>query len=461
MNSGPNAHEPAVVAAFRTALIHQGMIALLIFGLIGAVWAWAGGWRPALSGTAAGGTAEPAGRRLLRTGFGLLWIFDGLLQAQPAMAAGLPSRVIEPTAASSPRWVQHVVDWGSTTWSYHPVQAGAAAVWIQVGIGIWLMAAADGPWSRLAGLASAGWGLVVWVFGESFGGIFAPGLTWLSGAPGAAAFYCAAGALIALPGRYWSTPRLGRAVLAVMGVFLAAMAVLQAWPGRGFWQGSAHGQPGTLAAMTASMARAPQPGLLAAGARAFTAFDQAHGYAVNLLAVLVLAVTGVSLLAARPLQAARPGLLRAAMVFLTVLCLADWALIEDFGFFGGLGTDPNSMIPLLLVAGAGYLAVAWAPAHALAAAAAAPASGPGWRDRLRPAALRRTIGAMSARSVVSAGAAGVILLGAAPMAAAQASRTAGPVRAAPVAAQVAAPAAATGAALAPSRAAACCAQAGS
>jgi hypothetical protein len=103
--------------------------------------------------------------------------------------------VIQPEAASSPAWVQHVVNWGVTTWSYHPIQAGAAAVWIQVGIGVWFMAAADGLWSRLAGLAGAAWGLVVWVFGESFGGIFAPGLTWLSGAPGAVLFYCAAGSV--------------------------------------------------------------------------------------------------------------------------------------------------------------------------------------------------------------------------------------------------------------------------
>jgi hypothetical protein len=81
--------------------------------------------------------------------------------------------------------VQQVVNWAGTTWSYHPMQAGAAAVWIQVGIGIWMLAAPRGPWSRLAGLAGVGWGLVVWVFGESFGGIFAPGLTWLFGAPGA------------------------------------------------------------------------------------------------------------------------------------------------------------------------------------------------------------------------------------------------------------------------------------
>ena len=55
-------------------------------------------------------------------------------------------------------------------------------------------------------------------------------------------------------------PRLGRAVLAGTGLFLAGMAVLQAWPGRGFWQGTSHGQPGTLAGMTRSMAQTPQPG---------------------------------------------------------------------------------------------------------------------------------------------------------------------------------------------------------
>ena len=202
---------------------------------------------------------EPAGRRVLRIGFGLLWLLDGALQAQPGMAAGLPSRVIEPTASSSPAWVQHLVNTAGTTWSYHPIQAGAATVWIQAGIGLWLLAAPRGAVSRLAGLASAGWGLVVWVFGESFGGIFAPGLTWLFGAPGAALAYCAAGALIALPERSWQTPRLGRVVLAGFGVFLAGMAVLQAWPGRGFWQGIAGGQPGTLAGMVQTMAQTSQP----------------------------------------------------------------------------------------------------------------------------------------------------------------------------------------------------------
>src|SRR6185437_4052956 len=101
-------------------------------------------------------------------------------------------------------------------------------------------------------------GLVVWVFGESFGGVFAPGLTWLFGAPGAVLIYCVAGGLIALPASAWHSWWPGRVLLPGLGAFLIGMAVLQAWPGRGFWQGTAHGQPGTLAGMTAAMAPTPQ-----------------------------------------------------------------------------------------------------------------------------------------------------------------------------------------------------------
>ena len=71
MNSGLNPGDPMLVAAFRSALLHQGAIALLVL-----VW-------------------------LLRTGFGVLWIFDGLLQAQPKMAGGLATQVIEPAPSRS------------------------------------------------------------------------------------------------------------------------------------------------------------------------------------------------------------------------------------------------------------------------------------------------------------------------------------------------------------------------
>jgi cytochrome oxidase Cu insertion factor (SCO1/SenC/PrrC family) len=432
MNSGVNVSDPTVVAAFMSALLHQGLIALLIFAVLGFAWigirAWlqpgtGSGSQPAPDGGQAPASRpavplpvpEPSWRRLLRIGFGVLWIFDGILQAQPKMAIGLPSQVIQPIAASSPAWVQHVVNWAGTTWSYHPLQAGASAVWIQIGIGVWLLAAPHGPLSRLAGLASVCWGLVVWAFGESFGGIFAPGLTWLFGAPGAVLVYCVAGALIALPERLWHSPRVGRAVLAGTGLFLVGMAVLQAWPGRGFWQGNSHQGPGTLAAMTASMAQTPQPAALAGLVRAFTSFEEAHGFAVNLFAVTALAVIGVIFLTGQP------RLVRPALIAFTVLCVADWVLIEDLGFLGGLGTDPNSMLPFILLAVGGYLALSPGPATAPAPATA------GWRERVRPASLRRGVATASFRSVAAVGAVGLIILGAAPMAAAQASPNADPI----------------------------------
>jgi cytochrome oxidase Cu insertion factor (SCO1/SenC/PrrC family) len=424
MNSGLNISDPTVVAAFKAALLHQGLIALAIFAVLGLAWVSVRAWMPAgqpATGPPGAAAAEPSWRRLLRISFGLIWIFDGILQAQPKMAVGLPSQVIEPTAASSPAWVQHVVNWAGTSWSYHPMQAGAAAVWIQVGIGIWMLAAARGPLSRLAGLAGVGWGLIVWVFGESFGGIFAPGLTWLFGAPGAALLYCAAGGLIALPERAWRTRRLGQLTLAGTGLFLAGMAVLQAWPGRGFWQGTSGRHAGTLTGMITSMAGTPQPRVLSAWVSSFAGFTAAHGFAVNLVAVAALALTGIVFLTGQP------RLIRPALIGFAVLCLADWVLIEDLGFFGGLGTDPNSMIPMALLGIAGYLALTGAPAVA-AEPAAVTQDQAGWRarsgrtlDRIRPAAVRSTVAAASIQSVASVGAIGLIILGAAPMAAAQAS----------------------------------------
>src|SRR5215831_12521071 len=129
MNSGLNTSNPTVVAAFRSALLHQGIIVFLVFAVLAVAWVAVREWlRPAAGAPAKPSEQtlpEPAWRQLLRIGFGVLWIFDGLLQAQPAMAVGLPAQVIEPAAASSPGWVQHVVNSAGTSWSYHPIQAGA------------------------------------------------------------------------------------------------------------------------------------------------------------------------------------------------------------------------------------------------------------------------------------------------------------------------------------------------
>jgi hypothetical protein len=230
-----------IVSAFESALLRQALVVLVILALLAVAWnvlrsmqlrraIAAGGQVQPAAGSA---SSEPTGRRFLRIAFGCLWLFDGILQAQVSMPLGMTSGVIQPAGASSPSWVQHLQNVGVTIWNNHPVSAAAAAVWIQVGIGVWLLVAPRGNWSRLGGAASVAWGLLVWVFGEAFGSIFGPGLSWLFGAPGGVVFYVVAGVLIALPERNWASGRLGRGILATTGVFFVGMALLQAWPGRG------------------------------------------------------------------------------------------------------------------------------------------------------------------------------------------------------------------------------------
>ena len=356
------------------------------------------------------------------------------MQAQPKMAGGLAAQVIEPTAAASPAWVQHLVNWGGTIWSYHPITAGAASVWIQVGIGAWLIIAAHGPWSRLAGLASVAWGLVVWVFGESFGGIFAPGLSWLTGAPGAVLLYVVAGALIALPEGAWRSPRLGRLLLGGIGLFFIGMAVLQAWPGRGYWQGTIGGQPGTLAGMVQTMSTHPpaaRPVLLAGRLRVVRGQQRLRGE------------PGGGDRAGRdgrdlPERAAPAGPVR--------------GVVRHRVRPGRLGADPGPRLPRRArdrpeqhdPPDAAVLGGLPGPARAAGAEPSQrprwPQTGPGpaaagrpeWpvgsaAQPLAPKALGGVLATTSARSVGAVAAVAVILLGAAPMAPASANRTADPI----------------------------------
>jgi cytochrome oxidase Cu insertion factor (SCO1/SenC/PrrC family) len=415
-----------LVSSFRTTLDHQFLILLVLAGLLVLVWntVRAVQYRRAVAAGATRMVASPAapypeppGRRVLRISFGLLWVLDGILQAQTAMPAGVPSGVLAPAAGSSPTWVQHVVNWGATVWSDHPVTAAASVVWIQVGIGIFLLVAPRGRWSRSAGAVSAAWGALIWVLAEAFGGVLGQGNSWLFGFPGAALFYVLAGVLVALRESSWETPRLGRGVLRGMGAFFVAMAVLQAWPGRGFWSGGIHSShPGTLAAMVDQMAGTSQPSLFSSWLHAFASLDARAGWAVNLVVVILLLGLGACFLSGRP------PLLRAGLIAGIVVCLADWVLVQDFGFLGGLGTDPNSMVPTIVVLTAGYLAVVRLPVRdGATGAVGAPPVAPsgGWRGALDGVSPRYL-----SRALAAAGAVFIVLVGAAPMAVAATNGTA-------------------------------------
>lgn len=401
-------HAP-VVDAFRSSLERQAVLVGVLLAIALGAWAISGvlfvpGSRR--SGEPRSRLGEPSGRRALRLGFGVVWLVDGLLQLQGSMPLSMPTDVVLPAASGSPAWVHHLVNLGVSVWAHHPVPAATAAVWIQVGIGAMLVTTPPGWPSQLAGAVSVVWGLLVWAFGEAFGGVFAPGLSWMFGAPGAVLVYVAAGLLIALPVGLWAGRRLGRSVMIATGLYFVGAAVLQAWPGRGFWQGQPTPQAaaGQLTSMVKAMSETPQPAALSRLLTDFGSFDAAHGWGVNLAVVVLLAAVGLGLLSGRRRIAL------AAVGLGTVLCLADWVLVQDLGFLGGVGTDPNSMVPTVLVLCGGYLA--WTRASPGAALSTAPA-GVAADGVHRPRLLPVVAGPASALSAL-----GVVLVGAVPMASA-------------------------------------------
>ena len=162
MGHGLQTDNPTIAAAFRTALDHQFLIILVILVAVLAV-AWnvvrtihyrravAAGTLDAtvpdaLALPRAGGPPAPPDH--LRHPVGVRRAAPG---AERRCRSACPARSSRPSASSSPGWVQHLVNVGTTIWSDHPVTAAAATVWIQVGIGVFLLVAPRGYWSRAAG----------------------------------------------------------------------------------------------------------------------------------------------------------------------------------------------------------------------------------------------------------------------------------------------------------------------
>jgi cytochrome oxidase Cu insertion factor (SCO1/SenC/PrrC family) len=183
------------------------------------------------------------------------------------------------------------------------------------------------------------------------------------------------------------------------------------------------------------MAQTPQPHLLASWVAAFGSFGAAHGWAVNLAAVVALAASGVTFLTGEPRW------VKWGVVGAVLLCLADWVLVEDLGFLGGVGTDPNSMVPMILLVLAGYLALTHAPTSdaARAADSAPPARASVAPDPLTAEAPVVSGGghrwwdevsadpAYAFRSIAAVGAVGIALVGVVPMTLAMASAQADPI----------------------------------
>ena len=280
--------------------------------------------------------AEPRGRRFLRVSFALLWIADGLLQAQPRMPAGFMGMVRG--EASGAGWLTDVLDILARAWTRHPVVADAATVCVQIGLGVLLLVAPRGRLARTAAWAVMGWSLVVWVLGEGLGGLLHAGATWESGAPGAVVVYGIAAALLLLPWREWHSGRAPLLARRAAAGFLGIAAVLQALPSEGGWTAAGASAP------FAAGAAQTQPVVIAWPFETLAQMASRHPVLVNGLTVALVATAAAALW-----WSGR----RTVLVATLALCGATWWLAQDFGVLGGLATDPDTALPLgLLIASA-------------------------------------------------------------------------------------------------------------
>lgn len=296
------------------------------------------------------GLGEPRARTFLRLAFGCIWLFDGILQFQPAMPLGLANDVVQPTVAGAPSWLRPLQMSAIHLWNAHPVSLATGTAWIQVGIGIALIVSNAGV-GRLAAIVAAGWAGLIWLIGNGAGGAFAPASSILFGWPGATLFYCAAAIWIALPPGFFAK-HFSPFILRFVALILAIAVVLQVLPSGGFWKG---GNANAMTAMSRNMTATAQPHALAWIVLHIGTLAGTLGGGFNVIVILWLAVCAVGIWYASSHQVNWP------ITVLVVGCVFFWITGEDLAIFGGVGTDINSLIPLAVLAWCARPALRYAP----------------------------------------------------------------------------------------------------
>ncbi|POB09854.1 hypothetical protein [Sulfobacillus sp. hq2] len=275
----------------------------------------------------------PAAHEWLMRGIGALWLLDGLLQAQPLMITRFIGGFLAPMLQGQPAPVESLMNISIRLWAINPVLWNEFATWIQIGIGLTMLFGAGTIWRQVGLWTSLAWGLIVWVGGEAFGSLFVGG-NWLSGSPGSVLLYMLAAILLLAPATYWNSPRVAKVLrLSMIGLWTLS-AFLQAWPAAGWW----HGQ--NLASYVLSMASMPQPAIFSAPLFAWAKLLGQSPALWNGILVGVFAVLAV-LWALKP-RSGWTWWLTALVTF------ATWWLGQDFGVLGGMGTDPNSGVVVLI-----------------------------------------------------------------------------------------------------------------
>lgn len=272
-----------------------------------------------------------------------IWLLDAVLQFQPYMfTRAFPNEVIAPTADGNPGWIHGPVLWASSLMAHHIVLLNAAFALVQLLIAVGLF------WRRTAKLALAGsvvWSLMVWWLGEGLGGLFVGPVSPLAGLPGAVILYAVIAVLL------WPRETVDADVSPISSVATRSIArrpvALGIWVV--LWLGfaaeslrGANRAPGALHDLVAGAADGEPRWLGHVNSWAAGLLDgRGLGFSIALAVCFVLIALSVFV----------PALTRAGVVLAVIISLLIWVVAQDFGgILTGHGTDPNSGLPLALLA---------------------------------------------------------------------------------------------------------------
>ncbi|HEV2372988.1 MAG TPA: DUF5134 domain-containing protein [Streptosporangiaceae bacterium] len=292
-------------------------------------------------------------RRELQLCLAVLWLLDGVLQAQAFMFSSGFGRSVGPAAAGSPPAVAGPVQWASGLISAHPALATTAIAVVQVTLGLGV---AWRPTVKPALAASVPWAVMVWWLGEGFGGLFTGQANPVTGAPGAVILYAVLAVILWPADRDESAPS---AAASSLGRRAACSLWLFIWGGLGcLCLVLGLRAPASLRESLVAMTQG-QPGWLAS---VNTSAGRALGHLGPQVSLAMAAALGV--IAAGPLLPVPWR--RRVLVLAGTVAAVWWVAGQDFGgVLTGMATDVNSG-PLLALLTAAYWPVArTVPARAL------------------------------------------------------------------------------------------------
>jgi len=299
------------------------------------------GVRPASgAGAAARRGTAPDARRCLQLALAAIWLVDGVLQYQSFMFTRAFGQLLAATAAGNPAVIAGPITWAARITEQHPAGTNTAFATIQLLLGL---AIAWRPTVRAALAASVAWSIAVWWLGEGLGGVLSGGASPLNGGPGAVFIYALLAVLL-WPVRSDPAPRASFVAARPVGERAARALWLVLWGSLAYFAVTAASRaPPAMHDMIAGMAPG-EPGWLAWINRSVAGPLAHHGLAASIVLAAVLAAIAVGVYLPRAAA-------RVAVALAVVVALVIWVAAEDLGtILAGGATDPNSGVPLALLA---------------------------------------------------------------------------------------------------------------